>query len=157
MKSILIGLVCLVSCMAGNAQKVISDTSVKAELAWFTNEGEAMKAADEHQKNILMVFAGSDWCRPCIQFKADILQNEQFSSSHANDLVVLYLDFPSRKKNKLSPEETKHNEGLAARYNGSGAFPKVILFDANLNKLKDLEFNGQSVENFSAMIGEKRD
>lgn len=121
-------------------------------LQSFTNIEEAKSVATENGQNILMVFAGSDWCKPCIQFKKDILQSTDFATQNRENLVVLYLDFPARKKNKLSKEQTKHNEALADKYNRSGTFPKIILLDAQGNKLKTIAFEGQSSEIFSTEL-----
>ncbi|MFT6319216.1 MAG: thioredoxin-related protein [Granulosicoccus sp.] len=121
-------------------------------LQWFTNIEKAKSAAAENEQNILMVFAGSDWCKPCIQFKKDILQNTNFATQNGQKLVVLYLDFPARKKNKLPKEQTKHNETLADQYNRSGTFPKIILLDAQGDKLKIIEFEGQSIEDFTTEL-----
>lgn len=121
-------------------------------LQWFANIDDAKSAAAENGQNILMVFAGSDWCKPCIQFKKDILQNTDFATQNGEKLVVLYLDFPARKKNKLPKDQTKHNETLADKYNRSGAFPKIILLNAKGEKLKTIEFEGQSAEAFSTEI-----
>lgn len=151
MKLLLVSLVCLATIVGCTAQQDVAQKA-KAELEWFTNVDLAKKAATENQKNILMVFAGSDWCKPCIQFKKDVLQNESFIGSKGNEVVVLYLDFPSRKKNKLPEAETKHNEALAEKYNQSGAFPKIILVDAEMTKIKTLEFEGQSAEDFASLI-----
>lgn len=118
-------------------------------LQWFTNIEKAKSIATKNGQNILMVFAGSDWCKPRIQFKKDILQNSVFSNQKGKELVILYLDFPARKKNKLPKEQTKHNETLADQYNRSGTFPKIILLDAQGEKLITIAFEGQSVEAFS--------
>lgn len=119
---------------------------------WFTDKAEAIVYANDHEADILMVFAGSDWCRPCKQFKNDILEAADFKSYADGNLVILYLDFPSKKKSKLSKEATLHNEALAEQYNTSGTFPKIILLDKDLNKIKDLSYNGQSAEEFVAML-----
>lgn len=150
MKSLMVGLFSIVFFTSCFAQQDISKS--QSELQWFTNKEEAQKTASTEGKNILMVFAGSDWCKPCIQFKKDILENEFFKAKQANALVVLYLDFPARKKNKLSDEQTEHNEALANKFNRSGTFPKIILLDANLDSLKDFEFKGQSVDEFTALL-----
>ena len=125
-------------------------------LQWFSDFDEAKSIATENSQNILMVFAGSDWCKPCIQFKKDILQDLDFAVQNKKDLVVLYLDFPARKKNKLPKEQTKHNEALADKYNRSGTFPKIVLLDAQGFKLKIIEFEGQSVEAFSKEISSSK-
>jgi len=152
MKLNLIGFLLLVLAFGCNAQQDISKKNTEAELEWFIDMEAAKKNATDNQKNILMVFAGSDWCKPCIQFKKDVLQNEKFSSQYGNQLAILYLDFPSRKKNKLPKEQTEHNEALAEKYNGSGVFPQIILLDAEMNKIKTLKYTGQSVDAFSSIL-----
>ncbi len=116
----------------------------------FTNLQEAKTEASLHHKSILMVFAGSDWCRPCIQFERGILSNSTFTSFADKSLVVLYLDFPSLKKNKLSEEQTKHNEQLAEKYNTNGAFPNILMFDENEKPLGKLSFHNQTPDQFVA-------
>lgn len=120
--------------------------------SWFVDQALAMQDAKLNNRNILMVFAGSDWCRPCIQFKKDILQDEAFMSYASDHLTILYLDFPAKKKNKLSQEETTHNEALAEQYNQSGAFPKVILMDDSLQKIKEISFKNQSATEFLSAL-----
>lgn len=115
---------------------------------YFTNSDEAMVYAEANDAEILMVFSGSDWCRPCIKFKKEILDDLEFQSSTDSKVAVLYLDFPSKKKNKLSKEATQHNETLAAKYNISGSFPKVILMDKAMNKIKEITYEGQSSSDF---------
>lgn len=133
-----------ISCLSINAQT--------QQEAWFTDQSDAMAYAAEHDDNILMVFAGSDWCRPCIQFKKDILEATDFKEYADGNIVILYLDFPSKKKNKLSKEATKNNEALAEKYNQSGSFPKIVLLDKDMNKIKDLNYEGQSSEDFVTMM-----
>jgi len=124
----------------------------ETNVQWFENMEEAKIYATEHQANILMVFSGSDWCKPCIQFKKDILEAEDFKTWGASKLVILYLDFPARKKNKLSPDQTAHNENLAEQYNKSGTFPNVFLMDEEANVLANPAFKGQDVTDFIAKL-----
>ena len=115
---------------------------------FFHDMAEAKKYAAEKQSDILMVFAGSDWCKPCIQFKKDILMSDGFAKYADGKIAVLYLDFPARKKNRLPAEQTAHNEALAEKYNRSGAFPKIILLDKDEKILAEPEFKGQPVDDF---------
>ncbi len=124
-------------------------------LPWFEDIESAKSYADEHQAKILMVFSGSDWCKPCIQFKKDILEADSFKSWGASKLVILYLDFPARKKNKLSPSQTEHNERLAEKFNKSGAFPNVFLLDKEAVVLANPVFKGQAVDDFIAKLEKK--
>lgn len=124
------------------------NVSLTQDEIYFADSTAAMEHANANDSKILMVFSGSDWCRPCIQFKNDILLTETFKEYVENKIAILYLDFPAKKKNKLSKEQTAHNELLAEKFNKSGAFPHLVLMDAEMKKLKDLKFSGQSVDSF---------
>ena len=121
---------------------------------WFTSLEEAKTYAQKKDVNILMVFAGSDWCLPCIKFKKDILQSSAFEAYSQNELAILYLDFPAKRKNKLSPAQTQHNEVLADRYNRSGAFPKLVLLNPQEEKLLEPRFKNQNASTFIEQLSE---
>ena len=96
-----------------------------------------------------MVFSGSDWCKPCMQLKTDILSQADFKNYSDDQLVYLNLDFPYRKKNRLSPEQTLHNEQLAEKFNPKGQFPLVVLLDSNQNLLANIPYKkNMSTEDF---------
>ena len=111
---------------------------------WETNVATAKAKAKAEKKNILMVFAGSDWCRPCIQLKKKVLETATFKQYAKDNLVLLYLEFPARKKNKLSKKQTAHNEALAEKYNKSGAFPLVVLTNSKGKKLGKTGYDKKS-------------
>jgi thioredoxin-related protein len=124
---------------------------------WFTDMETAQTYTTEHKVPLLLVFAGSDWCRPCIQFKQDILQSDTFSVYATDHLAVLYLDFPARRKNKLPEAQTLHNEQLAEQYNRQGAFPKLVVLDTNGEILVEPEFKGQQAAEFIRELSLKED
>lgn len=121
---------------------------------WFVNKNDAIKYATANNNNILMVFAGSDWCGPCIKLKKEVLDNDAFKEISKGQICILYLDFPARKKNKLSDELTAQNEALAEIYNRSGSFPKLVLMDKNLQKIKDIDYQGQDAASFPNLLNE---
>lgn len=117
-------------------------------VTWQTSFEDAKQVAAEQDKKILMVFAGSDWCAPCIKLKKKILVTEEFQEFEKEHVVVLYLDFPKRKKNRLSKEMTGQNDSLAERYNRSGLFPNVLLLDGAGEVIKNVKYKGQSPHEF---------
>lgn len=127
---------------------LISYSSFAAGNAWFTSAEEAKSYASNHNVPILMVFAGSDWCRPCMALKSTILQSEVFTNYYPEHMAVLYLDFPMHAKNKLSKEMTAQNEKLASKYNPSGFFPNVIMTTLEGKVLGSIKFDHQSPESF---------
>lgn len=123
-----------------------SVTALSAQLLTFD---QAKIKAEKENKSILMVFSGSDWCKPCMQFKKDVLENPEFHSYQNEKLVHLELDFPYRKKNRLSAERLAHNEQLAEKYNPKGEFPSIVLMDANGNNTSILKYKkGMHAEAF---------
>lgn len=114
----------------------------------FTDFEIAKAFAAENQTNILMVFGGSDWCKPCIQFKNDILDSEIFKAWSAENMSILYLDFPAKRKNKLSDAQTAHNEALAERFNKSGFFPNIFVLNKEEKVLANPKFKSQNADVF---------
>ncbi|WP_347158668.1 thioredoxin family protein [Pontibacter chitinilyticus] len=98
---------------------------------WKTSYEAAAKEAQAAHKPIMMVFAGSDWCKPCIMLRKEVWESQAFKDYAKDNLVLLELDFPRFKKNQLPAEQTKQNEGLASKYNQEGVFPLVVLTDAD--------------------------
>ena len=97
---------------------------------WKTNFEEAKTQATAENKNILLVFSGSDWCAPCIKLDKNIWQSDAFKKESVKKWVLVRADFPKKKVNQLSEELTVHNKQLAEKYNKEGNFPLVVLLDA---------------------------
>ena len=138
MKIIVVMLIlcCSVSSIQLKAQEIETD---------FT---QAQSKATQEDKDILMVFSGSDWCKPCIQLKKEVLETSEFDTYKNQHLIHLELDFPY-KANVLSKEQLKHNESLAERYNPKGMFPEVLVVSKEGDVLKTVKYKkGMSTEQF---------
>lgn len=96
---------------------------------WLTDFGTAKAMAEKSKSNIVLVFQGSDWCGPCMKLDKEVWSTPEFKELSKNHLVMLKADFPRRKANKLSDEQTIHNAKLAEIYNKQGFFPLVVLLD----------------------------
>lgn len=105
-------------------------------VQWSTDFEKAKLEATQSQKLILVNFSGSDWCVPCIKMKQEIFESDEFAEYAPEHLALVKADFPRLSKNKLSKQQTKKNEDLAAKYNPQGAFPFTVLTDANGKVLK---------------------
>ncbi len=99
--------------------------------SWLKNYDEAIKVAKDENKNIIMVFSGSDWCAPCIKLEKYIWESNDFKNYAKDNWVLLKLDFPKRKANKLPKEQQDQNDTLAEKYNKKGYFPLVVVIDKN--------------------------
>lgn len=117
---------------------------------WFTEEKLSKEYAAKKNIPILLVFGGSDWCRPCMKLKKDVLLSEEFSNYFSEKFALLYLDFPLKKKNKPSPEMAIQNDKLAEKFNKSGIFPSIVLVDSNEKMLGTLTYKNQTPTEFIA-------
>jgi thioredoxin-related protein len=133
MKKILLGLLVLFS-LAVKAQD--KEQTGQKQLNLFADAKEKAKAEN---KNILLYFSGSDWCAPCIKFKKNFINNEDFKTVSDAKLIIYNADFPRLKAHKLAKEKTTDNGKLADIYNKSGYFPMILLLDANGKIVKKWE------------------
>lgn len=114
----------------------------------FLHIDQAFQYSKKESKPIMLVFSGSDWCKPCIKLKKSILESKDFHEI-SDQLIFMYLDFPYKKANRLSKEKTKHNEKLAERYNKKGYFPRIVFIDNNGQILNEIIYKkGMSTEKF---------
>jgi thioredoxin-related protein len=120
---------------------------------WLTDFSRAKKEAQTTNKYILLCFSGSDWCLPCIRAKKEIFDKEAFRQYADSNLVLVNADFPRLKKNRLSMQQVRENEALAARYDKQGAFPYTLLLDSTGKVLKEWKgYPGLSPEAFISQI-----
>ena len=119
----------------------------------FTNYHTAVEKATAENKLVLMVFSGSDWCKPCIILKKDILTTDQFVQFSKNNVVHLEVDFPYHKDNRLPEDQMAQNESLAERYNPSGEFPKVVLLNDDGEIIQKIAYKkGMDTASFISQI-----
>jgi len=119
---------------------------------WQTDLEAAKKLATDQDKNIIIVFSGSDWCAPCIKLDKNIWQSDAFKNQSANNWILLKADFPRKKANELSKDQTAHNRKLAEKYNIEGSFPLVVLVDKNGKVQGKMGFKNVSPEEYIKMI-----
>jgi len=152
------GLVGSASIAAITATQANATTVVRStldSLVWTTDLDEAEKIAAANDLRVLMVFSGSDWCRPCQAFKKEVLLNESFRTAAKDKVVVLYLDFPAKKRNMLPEKQSAKNADLAEKYNQNGTFPTVLLMSEteDLAPCK-LNYKSEGAEEWIAKISD---
>lgn len=97
---------------------------------WNTDLEVAKRKAAATNKNILLVFSGSDWCAKCMELEKYVWQTEEFKAE-AQNWVLLRADFLQKKG---MPEPVNVNDMkiiLAEKYNRNGFFPYIVLLDRN--------------------------
>jgi thioredoxin-related protein len=97
---------------------------------WEATYSDALSVSAEEDKPIILVFAGSDWCAPCIKLDRSIWKSEQFIDYSTENYVLYKADFPRKKSNQLPPEIAHQNSELAKTYNPNGFFPFVVVMNS---------------------------
>nr|WP_314840088.1 thioredoxin family protein [uncultured Flavobacterium sp.] len=120
--------------------------------SWKTSFTEAKAQAAAENKNILLVFSGSDWCAPCIKLDKTIWQSEEFKSESAQKWVIYKADFPKKKANLLPLELTESNKKLAEQYNKAGNFPLVLLLNPSGSVLGISGYKNVSPQEYIQLI-----
>jgi len=103
--------------------------SFAAKEGWTTDYEKALAKAKEEQKDLLVEFTGSDWCKFCIMLNNEVFKHDPFMKGVADNFILVELDFPNDKTG-LDPSTIEQNESLKARFKPPG-YPTVFLVDAN--------------------------
>ena len=98
---------------------------------WQTDFNKSKELAAAENKTIVLVFAGSDWCAPCMKLEKEIWESEAFKAYAKDHYIMQKADFPRKKKNQVESEQVKINKQLAEKYNPKGYFPFVAVIDKN--------------------------
>jgi thioredoxin-related protein len=107
-----------------NAPLLVSSS---ASEGWETDYSAALVQAGNERKLVLLDFTGSDWCVWCMKLSKDIFSQPQFKEFAAKNLVLVELDFPTRR---ALPDALKaQNDALATKFAVEG-FPTLVLVDA---------------------------
>ncbi len=129
-----------------------SGTTEETGVIWYTDFDKAVEAATEDDKTVMISFQGSDWCANCMRLERTLFESAAFGAYASENLVLLKLDFPARKKNQLSEAQQKHNDALAEVYNKNGIFPTVIFLNKEKTILGELSHPSSTVEEYMANI-----
>ena len=119
---------------------------------WNTNFEDVKVKAEKENKNILLVFSGSDWCGPCIKLDNVVWKSPEFQAEADKSWIIYKADFPKKKANQLSPELTDSNNKLAEKYNKNGSFPLVLLLDKKGKIIGVTGFKNVSAQDYIKLI-----
>lgn len=119
---------------------------------WNTNFEEVKVKAQKENKNILLVFSGSDWCGPCIKLEKVVWKSPEFQAEADKNWVIYRADFPNKRKNQLAPDMVESNNKLAEKYNKNGIFPLVMLLDPKGKVIGKTGFKNVSAQDYIKLI-----
>jgi len=94
---------------------------------WLNSLEEAQKIAEKEEKDILIKFIGSDWCKWCIRLNTEIFSTDEWKKKATPKYVQVVIDFPRNKE--LKEEEKSYNKTLKLRF-GAHRYPTILLLDS---------------------------
>lgn len=115
----------LLTTVFASAQKEYTAT----HEGWLVKVDEAYALSQKTGKPILANFTGSDWCGWCKRLSAAVFDKPAFKNWANDNVVLLELDFPRRKK--LPDEIRAQNQSLQQAFQVRG-YPTIWVF--NLEK-----------------------
>lgn len=127
---------------------IIATSNVVTAQDWHTDFEKAKTIASTSNKTIVLVFQGSDWCAPCIKLDRSVWSTEAFKNYASENFVMVQADFPRKKANALSEEQTAANAQLAETYNKRGIFPFVVVIDDSGKVLGETSYKKTTPEGY---------
>ncbi|MCG3135794.1 MAG: hypothetical protein HMLKMBBP_03550 [Planctomycetes bacterium] len=112
--------------VAGGAVPAASAQEAPAAPAWFPDFDQALAAARQAGKTLLVEFTGTDWCHWCAQLDAEVLSKPEFAAA-ATSYVLCRLDFPNGDEAKARVPNPARNAEIA-KSQGVTEYPTVLLF-----------------------------
>lgn len=107
----------------------------EGELDWHTDFDKAIELSIESKKPIYLFFTGSDWCGWCIRLQKEVFFKPDFVKWAKENLILVELDFPRRKKLDESLKQQNDNlrQMFAVRGYPTGWFVVPEIEDKKVN------------------------
>lgn len=119
---------------------------------WEQSYEYSISKSKSANKPVLLVFAGSDWCAPCIKLDRLLFQSPEFLEYADENLVLFKVDFPRKKKNRLPLQQELVNKQLAQKFNSKGYFPLVLLLDKDETVLGSFAYENKEVKEYISLL-----
>jgi thioredoxin-related protein len=125
--------------------------STHAKESWFEDVQQALAKARQEDKDLFLLYTGSDWCPACQKFESEVLGEADFLEKAGQHFVLVRLDFP--KKKKLPAEIIEQNRIWAEKF-GIDGYPTVVLIDRDQRPFGISGYRPGGVENYLEILGE---
>ena len=120
---------------------------------WTEDVAAAFETAKKDNKDLLLLFTGSDWCPPCQKLEADVLSQAEFKVEITKHFVLVKLDFPrSTPQDETIAQQNKH---WSEKF-GVDAFPTIFLVDQTAKPYAIAGFEEGGFQNYLGMLEESR-
>jgi S1-C subfamily serine protease len=115
---------------------------------WMQDLEAAKQQAAQENKDLLILFNGSDWCPNCAQLAQNVLLTPDFRERADRLFVLVHIDFPRQPPAQAAVQDAARNKKLQQQFFVQG-FPTLILADAEGRPYaSDIGYNGQNLPSY---------
>ena len=131
-----------------NDSSAVDDTNWRGGPTedWFVNWDKALAESKKTNKKLFLLSTGSDWCGWCKKLRAEVLDKPEFIEFARKELILVYLDSPSR--NPLGKEQKAHNRQIVKALPFGGGVPNVLVMNAKGEKLGAIGGGGLDLDEY---------
>lgn len=123
------------------------------EDGWAQDVETGFAKAQRENKDVLMLFTGSDWCPPCIKLEEEILSKEAFLAEVTQRFVLVKLDFP---RNRPQDESIAAQNQKWAKEFGVDSFPTLYLLDSSGRPFAIAGYTDDDLAKYLGMLEQSR-
>jgi thioredoxin-related protein len=127
--------------------------AIQIQDHWGTDVAAAFDQAQKEDKDVLMLFMGSDWNPACQKLEKEILADPDFRTEIIKRFVVVKLDTLRNSDQKAAVVEQNKKWASAFGVNG---FPTLFLLDNGGKPFAIAGFEAASVSEYLGMLEEHR-
>jgi thioredoxin-related protein len=120
---------------------------------WSEDINAAVEQAAVNDKDLMILYTGSDWCPPCKLLEKEVLSQKDFLNEVDAHYELVKLDFPQQTEQE--PEIAQRNAEWAQRF-GIEGFPTIVLTDVSLKPYAFLGYEEGGFQNYLAVVEEAR-
>jgi len=95
---------------------------------WLTDFDAAKAQAVAHNKRMLVLFTGTDWCPPCQRFQNEVSGNEDFLRIFSPAFVFVKIDW---LRNRPQPAAEAARVNALRREYGIASYPSLLVLAAD--------------------------
>ena len=111
---------------------ILSSSIFYSQLTKNNDWNVAQEKAQKSGKNILIILTGSEWCKPCIKMKKNVLETIEFEKFANESVEIFEINLP--RNQDLNSKVVMDYQYFKNKFK-TNALPSLILLDKEGNEL----------------------
>ncbi|MDF0720898.1 thioredoxin family protein [Kaistella sp. PBT33-4] len=111
---------------------ILSSNIFYSQLPKNNDWNVAQEKAQKSGKNILIILTGSEWCKPCIKMKKNVIETIEFEKFANESVEIFEINLP--RNQDLNSKVVMDYQYFKNKFK-TNALPSLILLDKEGNEL----------------------